>query len=91
MTIKLSKHFIDNWKERVGSIPTVETVLSTIEKCVVVQRGRIVYDRSGARTNILAILWSNELGVVLTADHTTRTMVSVLTPDVCSWRPEDVL
>jgi len=86
MSIELSQHFIDNWMERVGTVPTVETVASVLRKCIVVQKGRVVYNRCGRRTNILAIFWSHELGVILTADHIRRRMVSVMTPDACRWR-----
>ena len=90
--ITLSQHFCDNWRSRVGGEPDKDAVIQSVLDSVVVQKGRFYFDMAGNRRNLLTILWNADLNVVMTADHVTGTMVSVLTPPVCDkWRVCDAI
>jgi len=80
--INFSNHFVDNWKRRVGSIPTVETVQGLLADCVRVQTGKRFKLSDGSRYNTLSLYWHPGLAIIISMDPSDGTCVSVLTPDV---------
>jgi len=74
--MRLSKHFIDNWRKRVGPIPDSKEVDDIIRQAVRVQKGKKAVTRfSFIKT--LSIYWHVDLDLIITVDHFTRTIVSV--------------
>ncbi len=78
--LKLSKHFIDNWRERVSAnAPNPEAVNDIIKASVRVQKGR----EAGTRFSYiktLTVYCHFGLNITLTVDHFTQTVVSVYSP-----------
>lgn len=75
----LSKHFCENWENRVGNWPTVKTVCSIIKQSVRVQVGRELKDLDGTPFRMLAIYWHPELDIIVKIDRVKNTAVTVLT------------
>ena len=74
--LRLSKHFIENLRKRVGDIPTAKNVDGIIRQSVRVQKGKKAVTRfSFIKT--LTIYWHTDLKLIITVDHFTRTVVSV--------------
>lgn len=80
--IHLSKHFRDNWEERVGICPTPRRVEEIVSESVIVQRGRGMVLKDGSFYNTLSIYWHPDLKIVVTIDPIKRTAVSVLSSAV---------
>ena len=75
--LKLSKHFIDNWQERVSAVePTPEKVNDIIRKSVRVQKGREGKSRY-SYIKTLTVYCHFGLNITITVDHFTQTVVSV--------------
>lgn len=78
--LKLSKHFIDNWRARVDSdAPSPETVHDIIRKSVRVLKGRKAVTRY-AIIKTLTVYCHFGLNITITVDHFTQTVVSVYSP-----------
>ena len=74
--LRLSKHFVENWRKRVGNSPTAKGVDDIIRQSVRVQKGKKAITRfSFIKT--LTIYWHADLNLIITVDHFTRTVVSV--------------
>ncbi|KQC11106.1 MAG: hypothetical protein APR55_08160 [Methanolinea sp. SDB] len=77
--MKLSKHFIDNWRKRVSDeIPTVDDVREIIRGAVRVQRGKELLFPDGSPFRQLAIWWSPSADLIIKVDTKHNTVVSVL-------------
>ena len=72
--MRLSKHFINNWRRRVGNEPSVDMVMMIMNQGVRIQQGRIF-----GRYHTLSYFWHPELKIVVSIDRFTDTAVSVLT------------
>ena len=77
-TMRLSRHFCENWAARVGGTPSAELVEKIIADGIRVQTGQLMRDYRGNNTNTLSIYWAPELDVVVKIDQFSRTAVSVL-------------
>jgi hypothetical protein len=78
MTVKLSKHFVENWERRVGGMPTPALVNEIIRRSVFVQRGKELRTKKGEPFRMLAIYWHPDLDIVLRIDTADNVAVSVL-------------
>ena len=79
--IELSRHFVERWRERVGSEPSPRMVMDIIRdpSTVVVQRGRdLQVPRSGQMFRQAAIYWSPALDVVIKVDEVRKRAITVL-------------
>ncbi|MFH1157094.1 MAG: hypothetical protein V1793_25130 [Pseudomonadota bacterium] len=75
--LKLSKHFIDNWIDRVSSEPpSPEKVDDIIKKSVRVLKGREGRSRF-SYIKTLTVYCHFGLNIIITVDHFTKTVVSV--------------
>ncbi|MBA3012945.1 MAG: hypothetical protein KKF12_18505 [Proteobacteria bacterium] len=79
--MRLSKHFIDNWYERVGNYPTEEMIKGIILDSVVIQKGLKLKKLDNTPFNTLTNYWHPDLKLILRIDCFTNTAVSVLTPE----------
>nr|WP_319491829.1 hypothetical protein [uncultured Desulfobacter sp.] len=79
--LKLSKHFVDNWQDRVGRVPSVAKLRRILRQSVRIQKGRQIYGRS-AWIKTLSIYWHPELHVIITVDNYKDTAVSVYSEDM---------
>ena len=78
--LKLSKHFIDNWRDRVSSdTPSSEKVNDIIKSSVRVQKGREGKSRF-SYIKTLTVYCHFGLNITITVDHFTQTVVSVYSP-----------
>ena len=76
--LKLSKHFVDNWRERVSSTaPSPEKVDDIIKSSVRVLKGRKAI---GTYIKTLTVYCHFGLNITITVDHFTQTVVSVYSP-----------
>lgn len=79
--LTLSHHFVQRWNRRVGpQKPTVEWIVGLIQcpTTVVIQRGRMFRLPDGEPYNTLTLYWLTVLGVIISVDPFTNTVVSVL-------------
>ncbi|MCK5100391.1 MAG: hypothetical protein KAR45_19940 [Desulfobacteraceae bacterium] len=73
MQIRLSKHFVENWRIRVGNEPSVDAVNAIIVASIPVQKGKRFMNGK-----TLSYYWHPELNLILLIDHFNNTAVSVL-------------
>lgn len=81
--MKLSKHFIDRWSERVKTpVPGPSQIESMINEGVFLQRSRDFFTPRGIRVRVLGLYWVPHENLVLKIDDKNNTAVTVLTPDM---------
>ena len=71
--IKLTKHFVENWRERVGDEPTSGIVSKIMNDGVRIQEGRVFGKRK-----TLSYYWHPGMNLVISIDRFQNTAVSVL-------------
>lgn len=77
--MELSRHFIENWKKRVGGVPTVAKVSEMIKTGIRVQ-GCVDYPLKNGRVyRRLAIYWCPDENIILKVDNFAGRAVSLLT------------
>lgn len=81
--LRLSEHFIANWRQRVGGRPSIELVRKIMAEGIKLQHCRDLTEADGSSYRILAWYWHPELAVVISVDHISETVVSVLSPACC--------
>ena len=74
--LKLTRHFIDNWRERVGNDPTPDAVTAIINESIRLQQGR----RLG-HDSVLTWYCHFGLKLALSVDRFRGNVVSVLSED----------
>lgn len=79
--MRLSKHFIKNWYDRVGNYPTEDMIQSIILDSVLIEKGRKLRDMDGNPFVTLTNYWHPDLKVIIRIDRFSDTAVSVLTPE----------
>lgn len=83
VNMKLSKHFIDRWEERVKKpLPTTEEIQGMVNDSLFLQRSRDFFTARGRPVKILALYWVVDENIILKVDEKTATAVTVLTPDM---------
>lgn len=73
---RLTKHFIQNWRKRVGTDPAVGEVNTIINQAVRIQKGRKVPGRFKV-FKVLSIYWHANQALIITVDPFSRSVVSV--------------
>jgi hypothetical protein len=76
--MKLSLHFIENWKQRVGGVPSELLIREIMRRSVKIQGGKAFRLENGDIYKRLALYWHPEMDVVLFIDSIDRVAVSVL-------------
>ncbi|MCF6246901.1 MAG: hypothetical protein L3J69_06015 [Desulfobacula sp.] len=71
--LRLSKHFMENWRKRVGNDPTIGIVKMIIQDGIRVQEGRAF----GIKKT-LSYYWHPDLNIIISIDRFSNTAVSVL-------------
>ena len=84
--LRLSNHFKDNWRIRVGRVPSADKMRRVLRQSVRIQKGKQIYGR-GAWIKTMSIYWHPELHVIITVDHYKNTVVSVYSEDMGGRRP----
>ncbi len=86
----LSRHFVENWKLRVGNgtLPQVEAVRDIIRSSVRIQKGRKLARKNGEPFNTLSIFWHPDLKIVVSIDPFNNVAVSVLSESVLERKPK---
>jgi len=80
--MKLSKHFIDRWTERVKKpVPESSEVDAMINDAVYLQRCRDFFTPRGIRVRVLGLYWVPHENLVLKVDEKNSLAVTVLTAD----------
>jgi hypothetical protein len=76
--MKLSAHFIANWRDRVGGDPTELLVREVIKRSVRLQGAKAFDLADGNMYKRLALFWQPDLELVLFVDTIDQVAVSVL-------------
>ena len=74
----LSRHFVENWRKRVGNEPSVEIVQQIMREGVIVQKPLLLRTLEGRPHKQLGIYWEPRLNVIVTIDEFKYMAVSVL-------------
>lgn len=77
MSVRISRHFQENWRARVGGDPDPEQICEILGRSLRVQTGGAAIEGSKYRKT-LSIFWSPADGVIIKVDPTTCTLVTVL-------------
>ena len=82
MKMKLSKHFLERWRERVRrAAPDASEVEEMINDAVYLQRCRDFFTPRGVRVRVLGLYWVPHENLVIKVDDKRSLAVTVLTPD----------
>lgn len=82
MKMKLSKHFLERWRERVRrKAPEASEVEEMINDAVYLQRCRDFFTPRGVRVRVLGLYWVPHENLILKVDDKINMAVTVLTPD----------
>lgn len=82
MKMKLSKHFLERWRERVRrKAPEASEVEEMINDAVYLQRCRDFFTPRGVRVRVLGLYWVPHENLILKVDDKSNMAVTVLTPD----------
>lgn len=79
--LELTKHFVENWRKRVGHVPRADEVRRMINQAVRIQKGRRIYGRT-SWIKTLSIYWHTGTDLIITVDHFTDKVVSVYSRDM---------
>jgi len=71
--LRLSKHFVENWRERVGNEPSLDIVEMIIRDGVRIQQGKVF-----GKNKTLSYFWHPDLKLIVSIDRFSSTAVSVL-------------
>jgi hypothetical protein len=77
--MELSRHFIENWKVRVGGVPTAGAVKKILYESVRVQKGRDIIQAGGGRFRIPAIYWHPARRLFIKLDSIKNVAITVMT------------
>ena len=90
MALTMSDHFRRRWTARVGHPPTMAVVLKVIKEGVKLCHCRDLLEKDGVTPfRQLAWYWHPPLGVVVSVDHISRHVVSVLSLE--NFHPEKAM
>ena len=76
--MRLTRHFINNWYERVGNHPTEAMIRGIIINSIRVQKGKKLRKLNGLPFTTLTIYWHPDLKLILQIDCFNNAAVSVL-------------
>jgi len=77
-----SKHFGEQWRERVGGdVPSASALGRLIQESVFCQKQRDLFTPRGIRYRVLAVYWHPERDLVIKVDEAAGRAVTVLTPE----------
>lgn len=80
--LRLSKHFMRRWEERVGSCPPgCADVIRMIEGSVILQKYEELFTVRGFRKRIPALYWYPQQDIVFKVDESLRCVMTVLSPE----------
>ena len=83
MKMKLSKHFLERWRERVKRpVPKAGEVKRMVNDAVYLQRSRDFFTPRGVRVRVMALYWVPHENLVLKVDERNNMAVTVLTPNM---------
>lgn len=80
----LSRHFCERWLERVGTVPSLESINHICCKGQRIVRQKRLYRALNGRVvphKTLALWWNHSHGVIVWVDEETRTAVTVIVPE----------
>lgn len=77
--MELSRHFIENWRSRVGGHPTEDVIRRILCESVRVQKGRDVYQANGNIFRVPAIYWHPDKRLFIKIDARNNVAITVLT------------
>lgn len=76
--MRLSKHFVKNWEERVGGTPTISEIHRVLAESVRIQAGMSVLGMDGTPCKVPSIYWHPSRRIWIKLDHTTNTCITVM-------------
>jgi len=76
--LTMTKHFENNWQERVGGHPTPQTVTAIIRTSVRIQKSMLLRQPDGTPYRVLAIYWHPELDIIIKLDPRDNCAVTVM-------------
>jgi hypothetical protein len=80
--MKMSKHFIERWRERVHrKPPTVSEIEEMVNDAVYLQRGRDLFTPRGVRLRVMGLYWVIPENIIIKIDEKKCLAVTVITPD----------
>lgn len=80
---RLSYHLMQRWIQRLGMVPSLESVNLILRKGQVVKRGQQLYKSIGGRLyryHTLTEVWNHGMGLILWIDERRATAVTVIVP-----------
>lgn len=84
--LRFSKHFVHQWVERMGALPSIEEINTVLTGSLRILKQRTVYgikqDGTRRKHRELSHFWNHNTGCILLVDELAGTVVTVLTPDM---------
>lgn len=79
----LTPHFMSRWQQRLGSVPSLESVNLAIRKGQCIKRGQELFKSINGRLyryRTLTQVWNHRMGIILWLDERTGKAVTVIVP-----------
>jgi len=80
---ELTRHFVERWHQRLGAVPSIESVNLMISRGQCLKRGRTYYRKrrgSFVPVRTLTQYWSDRHGVIIWVDDSEGRAVTVIVP-----------
>ena len=77
--MELSKHFVENWKDRVGGTPSIPAVRRILCESVRIQKGRDILQPDGSKFRVPAIYWHPAKRLFIKIDAIKNVAITVMT------------
>ena len=75
--VKLSKHFIEKWRDKLGYMPSKKQVEKLIDESICVQKGKVIRRNYGESFIVPTILWNIERNLMFKVDEINKTVITV--------------
>jgi len=84
--VRMTRHFVERWKQRVGIEPTVEWINRIIVEGHRIRRGKILWKALSdpgkyVPIKLLTEYWSPSMNVIIRVDEDNACAVTVITPN----------
>lgn len=76
--LRLTRHFVENYRDRVGGDPDTQEINKTIRQAVRIQKAKDGYTRDGY-FKILALYWHVPKAWVISVDPFKKKVVTIVT------------
>jgi hypothetical protein len=69
--MRLSKHFIEKWLDRMGYKPDIESIMELVKNGICIQKGRVC-----EKTAVPSIFWNYRVNIIIVVNDKDRKIIT---------------